>query len=107
MTSRMLRTLLACIAAGALLVVGVRAAPASAMPLPEVVATIRDAGGHYQRGAATLKAADCSGLVSVAQSLAMRVPIQRWGNTRSLLAGRWPHAIRGATPQDLDPAVLA
>jgi hypothetical protein len=84
-----------------MLAAGVKAAaPAAALPLDRVVATIRDAGGTYRYGAASLEAADCSGLVSVAQSLAMGQPLRRWGDTRSLLAGRWPHAIRGASPSD-------
>lgn len=96
------RRFLALMALGGLLAAGVKvAAPASAMPLDAVVATIRDAGGHYQRGAATLEAADCSGLVSVAQSLAMGQEPRRLGNTHSLLAGSWPHAIPGATPDDV------
>lgn len=97
-----MRRLLALLALGGLLAAGVKvAAPAEAMPLPEVVAAIRDSGGHYQRGSASLKAADCSGLVSVAQSLAMGQKPRRLGSTRSLLAGRWPHAIPGASPDDL------
>ena len=98
----MTRRLLALTALGALLAAGVKvAAPAEAMPLPEVVATIRDAGGRYSAGAASLSAADCSGLVSVAQSLAMGQEPRRLGNTHSLLAGSWPHAIPGATPDDV------
>ncbi|BBY78917.1 hypothetical protein H7I53_18105 [Mycolicibacterium pulveris] len=98
----MTRRLLALLALGWLIAAGIKvAAPASAMPLPEVVATIRDSGGHYQRGAASLTAADCSGLVSVAQSLAMGGKPKRLGNTHSLLAGQWPHAIPGATPDDV------
>lgn len=97
----MTRRLLALVALGGLLAAGIKvAAPAAAMPLDQVVATIRDAQGHYQRGAASLTAADCSGLVSVAQSLAMGKPIRRLGSTRSLLAGRWPGAVRGASPDD-------
>jgi len=84
-----------------MLAAGIKAAaPAAALPLDRVVATIRDAKGHYRFGAASLSAADCSGLVSVAQSLAMGQPLRRWGDTRSLLAGRWPHTIRGAQPTD-------
>jgi hypothetical protein len=97
----MTRRLLALILLSALAAAGVMvAARAEAMPLHEVVATIRDAKGHYARGAASLKAADCSGLVSVAQSLAMGEAPLRLGSTRSLLAGQWPHAIRGASPSD-------
>lgn len=44
-------------------------------------------------------AADCSGLVSVAQSLAMGQPPRRLGTTATLVAGRWPHAIPGADPR--------
>lgn len=75
-------------------------APAAAMPLPEVVSTIEHSGGHYVRGSASLVAADCSGLVSVAQSLAMGEPPHRLGNTHSLLAGQWPNVIAGATLED-------
>lgn len=92
---------LALAAFGALLAAGIQVAtPADAAPLDQVVATIRDAGGRYQPGSATLAGADCSGLVSVAQSLAMGQPPQRLGNTHSLLAGQWPHAIRGASESD-------
>lgn len=96
----MTRRLSALVAVGAMLAAGIKAAaPAAALPLDQVVATIRDAKGHYRFGAASLSAADCSGLVSVAQSLAMGKPLRRWGDTRSLLAGRWPHAIPGADPR--------
>lgn len=92
----MTRRLSALVAVGAMLAAGIKAAaPAAALPLDQVVATIRDAKGHYRFGAASLSAADCSGLVSVAQSLAMGKPLRRWGDTRSLLAGRWPHTIPG------------
>lgn len=77
------------------------APPTKAMPLGQVVSTIRDASGYYSFGAASLGGADCSGLVSVAQSLAMGQPPHRLGDTKSLLAGRWPGAIRGAAPDDL------
>lgn len=76
------------------------APPAAAIPLPDVIAQIRDSGGRYVRAGASLGGADCSGLISVAQSLAMGQPIRRLGDTRSLLGGRWPHAIPGATEQD-------
>lgn len=70
------------------------------MPLTDVVSTIRDSGGRYVAARASLQASDCSGLVSVAQSLAMGVPIQRFGSTRTILAGQWPHAIPGAVESD-------
>ncbi|MCH9731659.1 MAG: hypothetical protein K0U84_18615 [Actinomycetia bacterium] len=73
---------------------------AGAMPLPEVVSTIAESGGHYRPGGASLAGADCSGLVSVAQSLAMGEPVRRLGSTHTLLAGAWPHAIPGATRDD-------
>lgn len=76
------------------------APPAHAEPLQDVINQIRDSGGRYVHAGASLKGADCSGLVSVAQSLAMGWPIKRLGDTRSLLAGRWPHVIAGATPED-------
>lgn len=76
------------------------APPTQAMPLSQVVATIRDAGGHYASASASLKAADCSGLVSVAQTLAMGQPIHRLGSTHTALAGQWPHAIPGASQGD-------
>jgi len=61
---------------------------------------ITASGGHYVSASASIEAADCSGLVSVAQSLAMGEPPHRLGNTTSLLNGQWPHAIPGATPTD-------
>lgn len=98
----MTRRLLAIIAFGGLLVAGMKvASPVAAVPVAQVVSTIQNSGGHYSAGGASLRGADCSGLVSVAQSLAMGVPIQRFGNTDSLLAGHWPHAIRGAQQSDL------
>jgi hypothetical protein len=69
-------------------------------PLDQVVGTLRAAHGHYEPRSASLTAADCSGLVSVAQTLAMGQAPHRLGNTASLLAGRWPGAIPGATPAD-------
>lgn len=102
MTQTACRRLLAIAFLSALTVMGVKvAAPADAMPLHQVITTIQQSGGHYQRAGASLKGADCSGLVSVAQSLAMGKPIRRWGNTDSLLNGSWPHAIPGAKPDDL------
>jgi hypothetical protein len=74
--------------------------PAKAEPLGDVITAIRDSGGHYVRAGASLKGADCSGLVSVAQSLATGQPIRRLGSTRTILAGGWPHAIRGASRED-------
>lgn len=74
---------------------------AEAMALPDVVAAIAESGGRYQPGGASLVGADCSGLVSVAQSLAMGEEPRRLGSTHTLLAGRWPHAIPGATRDDL------
>lgn len=93
------RRFFALVASGALLAGGVQAVRADAAPLDDVVAAIRDAGGHYRHGSATLHAADCSGLVSVAQSLAMGQPPRRLGTTATLVAGRWPHAIPGADPR--------
>jgi len=93
----MTRRLLVCTLFGAVTVAGVDTADAQ---LGHVVETLRSAGGVYVAGGASLHGADCSGLVSVAQSLAMGQPLRRWGDTRSLLAGRWPHAIRGAQPTD-------
>jgi hypothetical protein len=91
------------LATAALVVISViTAAPASAVtPLRQVVDTIAASGGRYRYGQASLMAADCSGLVSVAQTLAMGVPVRRLGDTRSLMAGRWPDLIPGATPADL------
>lgn len=71
------------------------------MPLTEVVSTIQNSGGRYVFASASLSGADCSGLVSVAQSLAMGQQPHRLGDTRSLLAGKWPNAIRGASVGDL------
>lgn len=70
------------------------------MPLPQVISAIRDAGGHYLWASASLTAADCSGLVSVAQSLATGQPVHRLGDTNTIFAGGWPNAIRGASPDD-------
>lgn len=87
---------------GALLAAGMKVAPpAAAMPLQQVISTIRDAGGHYVSAGASLTGSDCSGLVSVAQSLATGTPVHRLGSTRTLLAGQWPDAIPGATNDDL------
>lgn len=98
----MTRLLLLLIGLGGLLAATTLVAPTSrAMPLAQVVSTIQNSGGHYAGGSASLLGADCSGLVSVAQSLATGVPVQRFGNTYSLLAGNWPHAIPGARPDDL------
>lgn len=71
------------------------------MPLSQVISTIRDAGGHYRARSASLAGSDCSGLVSVAQTLATGQPIGRLGSTRTILAGAWPHAIPGAAPDDV------
>lgn len=68
--------------------------------LSVVLDTIRHSGGVYVWAGASLSAADCSGLVSVAQSLAMGQKPHRLGDTHSLLAGLWPGAIRGAKPGD-------
>ena len=65
-----------------------------------VLDAIRHSGGVYVWAAASLSAADCSGLVSVAQSLAMGQKPHRLGDTHSLLAGKWPGAIPGAKPGD-------
>jgi hypothetical protein len=70
------------------------------MALGDVITTLRDARGHYVRAGASLTGADCSGLVSVAQSLATGLPIHRFGSTRTILAGAWPHAIPGAVEGD-------
>ena len=87
---------------GGLLAAGMKVAPpVQAMPLAQVVSTIRDANGYYVRAGASLRGADCSGLVSVAQTLAMGQAPHRLGSTRTLLAGGWPNAIPGAAPDDL------
>ena len=65
-----------------------------------VLDAIETSGGRYVWAAASLPAADCSGLVSVAQSLAMGQEPHRLGDTHSLLAGRWPGAIPGASSAD-------
>lgn len=79
-----------------------RAVPAHAVTgLQRVVDTITHSGGRYVAGGASLAGADCSGLVSVAQSLATGQKPRRFGSTHTLLAGQWPHAIRGASPDDL------
>lgn len=61
---------------------------------------IQNSGGRYVYAGASLSGADCSGLVSVAQSLAMGQSPRRLGNTHTLLAGNWPGAIPGASPND-------
>lgn len=95
------------LATAALVVISViTAAPArAAMPLRQVVDTIAGSGGRYRYGQASLLAADCSGLVSVAQTLAMGQPVRRLGDTHTLLAGRWPDVILPAV-WHVDPRVL-
>ena len=75
-------------------------ASAASARADDVVSTIANSHGHYAWAQASLQAADCSGLVSVAQTLAMGEQPHRLGDTRTLLAGQWPGAIRGATPDD-------
>lgn len=96
------RPALALMATGAVVAAFVVPPPAEATDAgpARALAAVRDSGGHYRAGAASLPASDCSGLVSVAQSIAMGRVVQRLGNTGSLLAGRWPGAIRGASPDD-------
>ena len=72
-------------------------APTAKAGVSDVVPMLSSSGGYYRAGGASLKGADCSGLVSVAQSIAMGAPPRRLGSTRTLLAGRWPHAIPGAS----------
>lgn len=97
-----MKRLLTLVLLGGMLAAGMKvAAPASAVPLAQVVSIIRDANGYYVRAGASLKGADCSGLVSVAQTLATGQPVGRLGSTRTLMAGQWPHAIAGAVPGDL------
>lgn len=67
---------------------------------PRVVTMLREAGGRYVFAAASMTAADCSGLVSVVQSLATGQPIRRLGDTSTFMAGRWPGIVYGATPGD-------
>lgn len=76
------------------------APPANATTLDQVVRIIDQANGRYQWGSASLTAADCSGLVSVAQTLAMGQAPHRLGDTHTMLAGQWPGAIPGAQPTD-------
>lgn len=98
----MTRRLLALMLFGGLLCGGLKVAPAvRAVPLPEVISMIQNSGGRYVYANASLKAADCSGLVSVAQSLAMGQQPHRLGDTSTLFAGRWPNAIPGASPDDV------
>jgi cell wall-associated NlpC family hydrolase len=97
----MTRRLLTLVFMGGLLVGGLKVAPpARAMPLDQVVAAIQGSGGRYVWAGASLAGADCSGLVSVAQSLATGQPPHRLGDTSTLLAGRWPNAVAGAEPND-------
>lgn len=97
----MSKRLLLMVLFGALLAAGMKMAPtAGAMPLRQVISTIQSSGGRYVAAGASLRGSDCSGLVSVAQSLAMGQPIRRLGSTRTLLAGQWPHAIPGASLDD-------
>lgn len=97
----MTRRLLVLVAFGALLGAGVKVAAPAQANLGAALETIASSGGRYRAGGASLAGADCSGLVSVAQSLAMGQAPHRLGSTTSLLAGRWPGAIRGATPADV------
>lgn len=73
---------------------------AQASTIDDVVWMIQNSGGRYVPAGASLSGADCSGLVSVAQTLAMGQSPRRLGNTTSLLAGRWPGAIPGASVND-------
>ena len=75
-------------------------APAQATTVDDVIWMIQNSGGRYVPAGASLSGADCSGLVSVAQSLAMGQTPHRIGNTTSLLAGRWTGAIPGASTSD-------
>lgn len=96
-----LNRLLACMLFGGLLSAGLKVAPpVLAMPLSQVISTLRDANGYYSWASATLKGADCSGLVSVAQSLATGQVPHRLGDTHTLLAGAWPDVIPGASQDD-------
>lgn len=97
------RPALACMTVGAVVAALVLTPPAHAVDSgpDRALAAVRASGGHYRTASASLPASDCSGLVSVAQSIAMGKPIRRLGDTRSLLAGRWPGAIAGATPGDI------
>lgn len=97
------RPALACMTVGAVVAALVLTPPAHAVDSgpDRALAAVRSSGGHYRTASASLLASDCSGLVSVAQSIAMGRPIRRLGDTRSLLAGRWPGAIPGATPDDV------
>src|SRR4051812_13492179 len=97
-----MKRLLICMIFGGLLSAATTvASPAKAMPLDQVVSTIQDSNGHYAKASASLRAADCSGLVSVAQSLAMGEPIRRLGSTSTILAGRWPGVTPGASSDDV------
>jgi hypothetical protein len=88
-------------AAGALLLLLVNLGLPAPAAGASVVDTIANSGGRYVWAAATLQAADCSGLVSVAQSLAMGEEPHRIGDTHTMLAGQWRGAIRGASPSDV------
>ena len=77
------------------------ATPAHAEVGPQAALTaIESSGGRYVWAAASLAAADCSGLVSVAQSIAEGQPPHRLGDTHTLMAGRWPGVLPGASPGD-------
>ena len=76
------------------------AGTAQATTVDDVIWMIQNSGGRYVPAGASLSGADCSGLVSVAQSLAMGQTPHRIGNTTSLLAGRWTGAIPGASTSD-------
>lgn len=76
------------------------AGTAQATTVDDVIWMIQNSGGRYVPAGASLSGADCSGLVSVAQSLAMGQSPHRIGNTTSLLAGRWTGAIPGASAND-------
>jgi hypothetical protein len=76
------------------------ATTAQAATVDDVPWIIQNSGGRYVYGGASLAGADCSGLVSVAQSLATGQEPRRLGNTHTLLAGGWPGVRPGATPGD-------
>lgn len=97
----MTNRLLALVLFGGMLAAGMQLAPrAEAMPLRDVISTIQNSGGRYVAAGATLRGSDCSGLVSVAQTLATGAPVRRLGSTRTLLAGQWPGVIPGASAGD-------
>lgn len=94
------RTILAAVAAVPLISLGLAAPAAAASGTENALDAVRSSNGRYSWGGGSLAATDCSGLVGMAQSIAMGEPPHRLGDTHSLLAGRWPGVIPGGSQDD-------